>query len=71
MELPIDVLEKVNDFVGQLDEECHLTSRQHAIRETARLLVFLTHDEFYGDDCLTMKKYDEITKMCQDVIHHS
>ena len=69
MELPIDVLEKVNDFVGQLDEEGHLTARQEAIRETARLLILLTHDEFYGDDSLTTERYEEITEMCDNLIY--
>lgn len=70
MKLPINVLEQINNFVGQLDEEDHLTPRQEAIRETARLLVFLTHDEFYSDDCLSMERYEEITKMCDDVIYN-
>lgn len=69
MELPIDVLKKIDTFVGQLDEESHLTSRQEAIRETARLLVYLTHDEFYGDDNLSVSDYLDISKMCTDFMN--
>lgn len=67
MKLPIDVLEKINAFVEQLDEESHLTSRQEAIRETARLLVYLTHAEFY-DDNLSVD-YFAISEMCADFIY--
>lgn len=69
MKLPIDVLEKVNAFVEQLDEESHLTSRQEAIRETARLLVYLTNAEFYGDDNLCTDDYLDISAMCDDFIY--
>ena len=52
----------------QLDEESHLTSRQEAIRETARLLVYLTHAEFYGDDNLCID-YLDISAMCANFIY--
>lgn len=69
MKLPIDVLEKVNAFVEQLDGESHLTSRQEAIKEAARLLVLLTHDEFYGDDNLSTTDYLSISEMCANFIY--
>ena len=68
MELPIDVLEKVDEFVGKLDEESHLTFRQQAIRDVARLLVYLTHDEFYNTSDIPNLKYLELSEKCTDFI---
>ena len=70
MELLIDVLEKVNNFVAQLDEECHLTARQQAIREAARLLIYLTHDEFYNSNDTTSIDYLDIAEKCTAFVLH-
>ena len=48
MELPIDILKELDEFVGKLDESDCVIDRHVAIRETARLLISLTHDEHYG-----------------------
>lgn len=48
MKLPIELLKQIDDFVGELNNQPGLTAREEAIREAARLLVSLTHDEYYG-----------------------
>jgi hypothetical protein len=69
MELPIDVLEKINAFVEQLDEEKpHLTFRQQAIAEAARLLIYLTHDEYYNSTDIPSTKYLDIAEKCTDFV---
>ena len=68
MELPISALRELNEFVSKLDEEDRLTDRQIAIRETARLLISLTHDEHYGTIDASDKKYNAIAWACQTFI---
>lgn len=65
MELPIDLLKDLDVFVGKLDEDDCYTDRQVAIRETARLLISLTHDEYYDVNYPFGKKYRNITDACQ------
>lgn len=68
MELPISALHELNEFVSKLDEADCLTDRQIAIRETARLLINLTHDEHYGNTDASDKKYHAIAWACQNFL---
>lgn len=68
MELPISVLRELDEFVSKLDEGDCLTNRQIAIRETARLLISLTHDEHYGTINASDKKYNAIAWACQTFV---
>ena len=65
MNLPIDLLKDLDVFVGKLDEDDCYTDRQVAIRETARLLISLTHDEHYGINDAFDKRYRDIIDACQ------
>ena len=65
MELPISLLKELDEFVGKLDESDCVIDRHIAIRETARLLISLTHDEHYGIEDAFDKKYRDITDACQ------
>ena len=65
MNLPIYLLKDLDVFVGKLDEDDCYTDRQVAIRETARLLISLTHDEHYDVIDASSKKYRDITDACQ------
>lgn len=65
MELPMDLLNELDKFVCVLDEtDCSL-DRHIAIRETARLLMSLTHDEYYNVTDPFDKKYSDIADVCQ------
>ena len=65
MELPIDLLKDLDVFVGKLDEDDCFSDRHVAIRETARLLISLTHDEHYGINDAFDKKYCTIAGACR------
>ena len=65
MELPIDLLTKLDEFVSKLDENDCVLDRHIAIRETARLLISLTHDEHYDVIDAYVEKYRDITDACQ------
>lgn len=60
MELPINALSELNE-----DELDCILSRHIAIREAARLLICLTHDEHYNVVDPFDKKYDVIANACQ------
>lgn len=66
MNLPIDLLKDLDVFVGKLDEndDC-FSDRQVAIRETAHLLISLTHDGHYDVIDAYVEKYWDITDACQ------
>lgn len=68
MKLPISMLRELNEFISELDEEDRLTDRQIAIRETANLLISLTHDEHYGTTDASDKKYNAIAWACQNFL---
>ena len=59
------LLDELDKFVCILDEtDCSL-DRHIAIRETARLLVSLTHDEYYNVTDPFDEKYSDIAEACQ------
>ena len=65
MELPMDLLNELDKFVCALDEtDCSL-DRHIAIRDVARLLIYLTHDEYYDIVDAFDKKYSDIADVCQ------
>ena len=68
MELPIDLLTKLDEFVSKLDENDCVLDRHIAIRETARLLISLTHDEHYSVIDPFDKKYRDISEACQSFV---
>lgn len=68
MELPIDLLTKLDEFVSKLDENDCVLDRHIAIRETARLLINLTNDEHYGVIDPFDKKYRDISEACQSFV---
>ena len=70
MELPINSLRELNEFVSKLDELDCILSRHIAIREVARLLICLTHDEHYNVVDPFDKKYDVIANACQTFVEH-
>lgn len=65
MELPISTLRELDEFVSKLDEELGLTDRQTAIREAARLLISLTHDEHYDNTDAFDERYGIIATACR------
>ena len=65
MELPIDLLKQIDEFVAKLDDDYVVLPRHIAIREAARLLVCLTHDEYYGKIDAFDKSYDAIADACR------
>ena len=65
MELPIDLLKELDEFVGKLDEDDCFSDRHVAIRETARLLISLTHEEHYSINDAFDKRYRDIADVCQ------
>ena len=65
MELPIDLLKDLDEFVGKLDEDDCFSDRHVAIRETARLLISLTHEEHYSINDAFDKRYRDIADACQ------
>lgn len=65
MELPINVLRELDAFVNKLDETDCILDRHIAIREAARLLICLTHDEHYNDTDAFDEKYSIIATACR------
>lgn len=68
MKLPIELLKQIDEYVNELDNECGLTDRQVAIKEAARLLVSLTHDEHYGNTDAFDQSYSTIACACQTFV---
>ena len=70
MKLPINTLRDLDAFVGKLDEtDCH-TDREVAIREVARLLIYITHDEYYSIIDPFDESYSTIATACLAFTHH-
>lgn len=65
MKFPISLLRELDEFVSTLDEENCSTDRQIAIREAARLLICLTHDEHYAQIDAFDQKYSIIACACE------
>lgn len=65
MELPIDVLKELDALVSKLDESDCYTNRQVAIREAARMLIYLTQDEHYGINDAFDERYCTIAGACR------
>lgn len=70
MELPIKSLLELDEFVSKLDKESCATDRQIAIREAARLLVYLTNDEYYGSTDAFDQNYCSIASTCRAFVEH-
>ena len=70
MELPIKLLLKLDEFVSKLDKEGCITDRQIAIREAARLLVYITNDEYYGSTDAFDQNYCSIADACRTFVYH-
>lgn len=69
MNLPIDALKQIDDFVQKCNEQSYLTPRQRAIRETAKLLVFLTHDEHLNNTD-TPCKYTDVEEQVSKLLKY-
>lgn len=65
MELPINLLKELDEFVRKLDESDCVLDRHIAIREAARLLISLTHDEYYAQIDAFDQKYSIIACACE------
>lgn len=70
MKLPIELLKQVDDWGLQLDNEYHLTDRQIAIKEALRLLISLTHDEYYHQDDPYDEYYSKVASTCATFSGH-
>lgn len=70
MKLPIELLKQVDDWGLQLDCEYSLTDRQIAIKEAIRLLVSLTHDEYYHQDDPYDEYYSTVAATCATLSEH-
>ena len=70
MKLPIELLKQVDDWGLQLDGEYHLTDRQNAIREAIRLLVSLTHEEYYRQGNPYDEYYSTVASECATLSEH-
>lgn len=70
MKFPISLLRELDEFVSTLDEENCSTDRQTAIRDVARLLIYLTHDEYYDIVNAFDKKYTDIANVCQSFVEN-
>ena len=68
MKLPIELLKQIDDYINELDNEIGLTYRQVAIREAARLLVCLAHDEHYAQTDAFDQSYDNIADACRTFV---
>ena len=68
MKFPISLLRKLDEFVGTLDEEDCYSDRHIAIREAARLLIYLTHDEYYDVVNTFDIKYNDIADVCRKFV---
>lgn len=65
MKLPIEFLKQIDKYVNELDNEFSLTNRQIAIKEAARLLAYLTHDEHYAQTNAFDQSYADIADACR------
>lgn len=65
MELPIDLLKQLDEWVGTLDDGLAITKREIAIEEAARLLIYLTNDEYSNNLDAFDKSYDTIADTCR------
>lgn len=70
MELPIELLDELDAFVCKLDETDCVLDRHVAIREVARLLIHLTHDEYYNITDPFDESYDAIATACLNFTHY-
>ena len=70
MELPINTLRELDEFIGRLDEMDCVLDRHVAIREAARLLIHLTHNEYYNIIDPFDKRYRDIATACLAFTHH-
>ena len=70
MELPIELLRELDEFVGRLDEMDCVLDRHVAIREAARLLIHLTHDEYYSIVDPFDESYSVIASACLAFTHN-
>lgn len=68
MKFPISLFRELDEFVGTLDEEDCYSNRHIAIREAARLLISLAHDEYYDVVNAFDKKYDDIIDACHEFV---
>ena len=67
MEFSKTLLNELEELVSKLDEHCVL-DRHIAIREVARLLICLTHEEHYNDTDAFDQSYGIIASACQAFI---
>lgn len=63
MKLPIEILRKLDEFVGS-EEEHILSPRETAIIAAAKLLISITHDEHYNNTDAYSSEYDSIADAC-------
>lgn len=68
MKFPISLLRELDEFVGTLDEEGCYSNRHIAIKDAARLLIYLAHDEYYDIVNAFDKKYDDIANACRKFV---
>lgn len=68
MKFPISLFRELDEFVSTLDEEGCYSGRHLAIREAARLLISLAHDEYYDVVNAFDKKYDDIANACRKFV---
>lgn len=68
MNLPINTLKELDSFVQELDKEYNLTERETAIREIARALISVTHDEYYDNTDSDDKSYCVIADACRSFV---
>ena len=64
MEFSNTLLSELEELVSKLDEHCVL-DRHIAIKEAARLLICLTHEEHYNDTDAFDQSYSVIAGACQ------
>ena len=69
MKLPIELLKQIDEYVRELDNDGCFTDRQVAIREAARLLIYLTHDEHYAQIDAFDQKYSVIACACETFVN--
>ena len=69
MEFSKTLLNELEELVSKLDEHCVL-DRHIAIREAARLLICLTHEEHYNDTDAFDQSYSVIAGACRAFVEH-
>ena len=67
MEFSKTLLNELEELVSKLDEHCVL-DRHIAIREAARLLIYLANEEHYNNTDAFDKSYTIIANACQNFI---